>query len=37
MIEYLVEIILEMRRGGEIVESDRGLFLIKGDEAIKIE
>ena len=37
MIQYLIEVILEVRRGNEVVESDKGLFLIKGDEIIKIE
>jgi len=37
MIQYFIEVILEVRKGNDVVESDRGLFLIKGDEVIKIE
>ncbi len=37
MIQYLIEVILEVRKGNDVVESDRELFLVKGDEAIKIE
>ena len=37
MIQYLIEVILEVRKGNEVVESDKGLFLIKEDEVIKIE
>ncbi len=37
MIQYFIEVILEVRKGNDVVESDKGLFLIKGDEIIKIE
>ena len=37
MIQYLIEVILEVRKGNDVVESDKGLFLIKEDEVIKIE
>jgi len=37
MIQYFIEVILEVRKGNDVVESDRGLFLIKENEVIKIE
>jgi len=37
MIQYLIEVILEVKKGNEVIESDKGLFLIKEDEVIKIE
>ena len=37
MIQYFIEVILVVRKGNDVVESDRGLFLIKEDEVIKIE
>ena len=37
MIQYFIEVILEVRKGNDVVESDKGLFLIKENEVIKIE
>jgi len=37
MIQYYIEVELEVRKQNEIIERDRKLFLIKENQVIEIE
>ena len=37
MIQYYIEVELEVRKRDQIIEKDRKLFLIKENQAIQIE
>ena len=37
MIQYYIEVELEVRKQDQIIEKDRKLFLIKENQAIQIE